>query len=125
MNEEITFSYSYSAEENKEVQEIRKRYLPQKESKFEELKRLDYMVRMAGQMQSLCIGCIGCLVFGIGMCFAMRVIGNSMALGIVIGLVGSVIMFCAYPVFQSISNKARDKFVPRILELIDELTAKV
>lgn len=41
MNQENTFTYKYSAKENKEVQEIRKKYLPQSESKLDELKRLD------------------------------------------------------------------------------------
>lgn len=40
MNQE-TFTYSYSAKRNSEVLEIRKKYLPQEESKLEELKRLD------------------------------------------------------------------------------------
>ena len=36
MNQENTFSYEYSAKENKEIQEIRKKYLPQSESKLED-----------------------------------------------------------------------------------------
>ena len=38
MNQETTFIYNYSAKENKEVQEIRNKYLPREESKLEELK---------------------------------------------------------------------------------------
>ena len=34
---DTTFSYRYSAKENKEVQEIRRKYLPREESKLEEL----------------------------------------------------------------------------------------
>ena len=41
ISQDNTFSYKYSAVENKEIQEIqeiRKRYLPQSENKLEELK---------------------------------------------------------------------------------------
>ena len=38
MNQDIGFSYIYSAKENKEILEIRKKYLPQEESKPDELK---------------------------------------------------------------------------------------
>ena len=41
MDSNITFSYKYSAKDNKEIQEIRKKYLPKTESKLEELKRLE------------------------------------------------------------------------------------
>lgn len=47
-----TFSYSYSAKENKEVQEIRRRYLPQAETKLEEMKRLDGYVQKSGMAQN-------------------------------------------------------------------------
>ena len=36
-----TFTYQYSAEKNKEVENIRSKYLPKEENKFERLKHLD------------------------------------------------------------------------------------
>lgn len=48
ISQDNTFSYKYSAVENKEIQEIRKKYLPQNESKLEELKRLDMQAQMPG-----------------------------------------------------------------------------
>lgn len=56
MNQENTFSYKYSEKEAKEIQEIRKKYLPQGESKLDELKRLDRVVQNSGMVESLCIG---------------------------------------------------------------------
>lgn len=53
ISQDNTFSYKYSAVENKEIQEIRKKYLPQSESKLEELKRLDMQVQNAGMAESL------------------------------------------------------------------------
>lgn len=124
ISQDNTFSYKYSAVENKEIQEIRKRYLPQSESKLEELKRLDMQVQNAGMVESLCIGIISSLVFGLGMCLAMQVIGTGigmMVLGIVIGIIGMAGILVAYPVCRRKQRKAKENLSPRILELTEEL----
>ena len=127
MNQETTFIYNYSAKENKEVQEIRNKYLPREESKLEELKRLDYIVQNSGMVESLCVGIGGALVFGLGMCLAMQVIGSgvfSIVLGILLGIVGMIGMIAAYPVYRKIAQKAKVEYAPRILQLTDELMMK-
>ena len=121
MNNDSVFRYSYSAKQNEEVQAIRNKYLPQPESKLEELKRLDQYVHSAGLVQALVVGIIGCMIFGTGMCFAMQVVGQSVALGAFIGAWGVAIMIAAYPVYRSCFRKAKAKYQPRILELIAEL----
>ena len=125
MNQENTFSYKYSAKENQEVQEIRKKYLPQSESKLDELKRLDGYVQNSGVLESLCVGIGGLLVFGLGMCLTMQVIGNGVwmiPLGVLFGIVGMVGMLVAYPVYRSVFSKTKAKYTPKILELIEELS---
>ena len=121
MNSENIFRYSYSAKQNEEVQAIRSKYLPRKESKLEELKRLDGQVSSAGLLQSLAVGIIGCLIFGIGMCIAMKVLGGGMVLGTLLGACGMVGMIAAYPVYRTCVRKAKAMHQPRILELIAEL----
>ena len=125
MNNESSFSYTYSAKENQEVLNIRKKYMPHEETKMEELKRLDNLVQAAGVMESLCVGIGGCLVFGLGMCLAMEVIGNAMWLGILLGLVGAVGMAAAYPVYRKFFVKAKNEHAPRVLELAAELTGSI
>lgn len=122
MSNDATFRYHYSARENKEILAIREKYLPREESKLEELKRLDRSVQEAGVMQSLCVGILGCLVFGLGLCFAMEVIGNSMVFGIILGLMGMVAMLFAYPVHRRFFLRKKEQFTPRILELAAELS---
>ena len=61
--ENNTFSYNYSASRNKEVENIRKKYMPHTQSKLEMLKRLDSRVQIAGVIEALCLGVIGALVF--------------------------------------------------------------
>ena len=124
MKQENTFSYKYSATENKEIQEIRNRYLPKSESKLDELKRLDAQVQNSGMVESLCTGIIGSLVFGLGMCLAMQVIGTGLGmliLGVLIGIIGMGGMLAAYPVCRRKQRKAKEKLSPRILELTEAL----
>ena len=127
MNQETTFIYNYSAKENKEVQEIRSKYLPREESKLEELKRLDYTVQNSGMIESLCAGIGGVLIFGLGLCLAMQVIGSgvfNIVLGILLGIVGMIGMIIAYPVYRKMVQKAKAEYAPRILQLTDELMMK-
>ena len=124
MNQE-TFTYSYSAKQNSEVLEIRKKYMPQEESKFEELKRLDYIVQTSGMTESLCAGIGGALVFGLGLCLTTQVIGNGVlliVLGVLLGIVGIAGMLAAYPVYRRVFDNTKQKFTPRILELTAELS---
>ena len=123
--EKDTFVYNYSAKENAEVQAIRKKYLPREESKFEELKRLDYMVQSSGMVESLSAGIGGALFFGLGMCLAMQVIGEGLILiilGVLIGIAGMIGMLVAYPVYRKVFEKTKEKYLPRIFELTAELS---
>lgn len=121
-----TFKYNYSAKQNNEVLEIRKRYLPHEESRLEELNRLDYTVQTSGMTESLSAGIGGALVFGLGMCLAMQVIGSGILLimlGILLGIGGIAGMFIAYPIYRKIFEQTKAKFAPRILELTEEISS--
>ena len=124
MENKVLFSYRYSAAENAEVQEIRKKYLPKEANKLEELKKLDRRVQEAGILESLILGIGSYLVFGFGMCLGMKVIGDSMVLGIIVGIIGAVGMIVTYPLYRAIYKKAKEKFAPRILQLSSELTGE-
>ena len=125
MNQDNIFQYTYSAPQNQEVLSIRKKYMPHEETKLEELKRLDNTVQNAGALEALCAGIGGSLVFGLGMCLSMEVIGNAVWLGILLGLAGAAGMIAAYPVQRKFYAKAKQKFAPRILELSAELTGGI
>ena len=120
MNENA-FSYTYSAACNQEVLNIRKKYLPKEETKLEELKRLDHLVQNSGVMEALIIGVGGCLIFGVGMCFGLGVFGTVTWPAMIFGLIGLVGMVFAYPVNRKCYNKAKNAYLPRILELTAEL----
>jgi hypothetical protein len=124
MEQENVFSYTYSASANQEVLNIRKKYWPQEESKVDELKRLDHLVQNSGVIESLSAGIGGCLIFGLGLCLAMEVIGHMAWLGVIIGLIGAVGMLVAYPVYRKLFTQAKARHTPRILELADELSGQ-
>ena len=117
----MTFHYTYSAPVNKEVEQIRKKYLPQEVDKLSELKKLDAKVQMAGTAESLAVGIVGCLIFGIAMCTGLGAIGGTMTLAVIIGIVGVVVMLPAYPIYRKAARKAKEEYTPRILQLADEI----
>lgn len=125
MNSENSFSYTYSARENQEVLDIRKKYLPQEESKLEELKRLDALVQNSGMIESLCAGISGVMCFGMGLCLAMEIIGHAAWLGVMLGLIGIAGMVAAFPVYRKFFAKAKAEYAPRILQLAEELSGNL
>ena len=125
MEQKDGFSYTYIAPANQEVLNIRKKYLPQEESKLDKLKRLDHLVQNSGVVESLCAGVGGCLIFGLGMCLAMQVIGGGTALtvlGIVLGLVGFVGWGINYPIYKKLLEKGKAKYAYEIVELAREIS---
>ena len=120
-NESEVFSYTYSAKEQEEVKQIRKKYMPKEADKMEQLRRLDRSVTRKGTAVSIVVGIIGALTLGIGMCCAMVWMGQWFVPGIVIGLVGIILVSLTYPLYTHITQKEREKVAPEILRLIDEL----
>ena len=119
--ENSTFTYNYSAERNKEVEIIRRKYIPREEGKLETLKKLDSRVQNAGMIEGLSLGIVGCLIFGIGMCFGLDVFAGSDILTVVFCLLGALIMAPAYAVYKRISGRTRARLAPEILRISEEL----
>jgi hypothetical protein len=121
-----SFEYTYSAEQQKEVEEIRKKYLPKEEDKMEQLRKLHAIPTQKAQAASLAVGIIGALIMGTGMSLAMTDIGAAlgslaMVLGIFAGVAGMVLAALAYPTYNQVLRKQREKIAPEILRLSDEL----
>ena len=116
-----TFIYQYSAERNQEVENIRRKYVPQAENKLETLKKLDYRVQNAGMIESLCLGIIGALVFGVGMCFFLNVFAGGIGLAASFMAIGMLMMIPAYPVYRKIARKTKAELTPEIIRLSEEI----
>lgn len=118
-----TFEYRYSARQQEEIEAIRKKYLPEEEDKMEQLRKLDRQAARKGKITAIIVGVLGCLLLGIGMCCTMEWMDRWFVQGIVIGVIGIALIAAAYPLFNRITRKEREKLAPQILKLADELSA--
>ena len=122
-----TFSYTYSAQQQEEIKNIRKKYLPPEEDKMERLRKLHHSATQKAQTWALVLGVIGALIMGSGMSLVMTNIGemigltNTLIPGIVIGVIGMIPVGLAYPTYNRILKKERQRIAPEILRLSDEL----
>lgn len=122
MDNKDSFEFTYSAPEQEEIRKIREKYLPrqERESKMEQLRRLDASVTQKGSIASLVVGIVSTLVMGVGMCCCM-VWTDYFIAGIVIGLIGIAGIGAAYPLYSHVTRKERERLAPQILKLTDEL----
>lgn len=119
--EKQSFIYTYSAKQQEEIKNIRKKYINDEEDKMEQLRRLDRSVTQKGNLFSLIIGIGGALIMGIGMCCCLVWQGFWFIPGIIIGVIGIALICCAYPVYIYVTKKEREKIAPEIIRLTDEL----
>ena len=115
------FQYTYSAKQQEEIKNIRKKYAAPEEDKMEQLRQLDRSATQKGISASLAVGIIGALLLGVGMCCCMVWGGGLFIPGIAVGVIGLILICCAYPLYVSVTERARKKIAPEILRLTDEL----
>lgn len=132
-NEKERFEFTYSAREQEELKQIRKKYEPEKnteeETKMETLRRLDEAVTQKATMRAILTGTAGALIMGTGMSLSMTDLSArlgfshslGMLLGILTGLIGIVLVGLAYPLYQRTLKAERKKIAPEILRLTEEL----
>jgi len=119
--ENKTFTYNYSAARNREVEAIRRKYIPQEKSKIELLKKLDLHAQTAGMIESLSLGIIGSLIFGVGACLLLEVLAGTAWMAALLLVFGTLLMLPAYPLYRYIARKTRAKLIPEILHLSEEI----
>ena len=101
---------------------IAKDYAPKDNSKVIALKKLDARAKLPAIIFSYSCGIIFTLIFGTGMCMAMKVIGNSMVLGILIGIIGLIGCGLNYPIYKKMLAKGKEKYAYEIVELAREIS---
>ena len=127
-NEQNDFTYTYSAKDKDEVRSIRDKYLPREESKLERLRRLDRTAESKATVVSLVLGILGTLILGLGMSFILSELSLifesqviAVIVGIILGIIGGAIVALAYPVYNRVLAKERERIAPEIIRLSDEL----
>lgn len=116
-----SFQYTYSAKQQEEIKQIRKKYLPKEDDKMEQLRKLDRRATLPGSIVSITVGLIGALIMGFGMSCSLVWTDTMFLPGIIFGLVGMIVAVLAYPIYLFITKKQREKLAPEILKLTDEL----
>lgn len=128
-NTDRNFSYVYSAKEQDEIKRIRQKYQTEEEDGISKLRKMDAKVTQKATMVSLVLGIWGALVMGSGMSIIMTELGSllgltaitGMIVGIIISLIGIILVVLAYPVYNKVLKKEREKMAPEILRLTEEL----
>ena len=103
---------------------IAKDYAPKESSKIVALKKLDNRAKLPATIFTYSWGIIFALVFGTGMSLAMQVIGKSMMLGVIIGIVGLIGCGVNYPIYKKILEKSKAKYAYEIVQLAREIADK-
>ncbi len=112
------------------AQQIRAQYTEKTHTKVDALKALDKKVKKPANIFAYVFGCIAAIVMGSGMSLVMTDIGetigisDSMAPGIVIGVIGLVMALINYPIFKKILASRRKKYSAEIMKLSDEIVNK-
>lgn len=121
MENNETFKFTYSAKEQEEIKNIRKKYAAPEEDKMEQLRRLDAGVTQKATMVALIVGIMGTLILGVGMSCCMVWQGTWFIPGVIIGVIGMLVLAVAYPLYNRVVKKEREKIAPEIISLTDEL----
>lgn len=93
-------------------------------SKVVALKKLDRKVKLPSLIFAYSFGTIMALVFGLGMCLTMKVIGNGtlmFVLGIVIGIIGIIGVSINYPIYIKMLETNKKKYAYDIIELAKQI----
>lgn len=120
--------------EKKYVEKVMESYNEKEFSKIDELKELDKKVKKPVTIFAYIYGSISALIFGLGMCMAMKsmpsfILDNIasqtlMILGIVIGVVGLVMAGSTYFIYKKMKQARKNKYSSQIIELSNELLNK-
>lgn len=126
MENNQSFEFTYCAKRQQEIEAIRQKYLPKEEDKMEQLRRLHSIPTQKAQAASIAMGVLGALILGTGMSLCMTELGAvfgdpAMVIGILAGVLGLAMVAMAYPIYNTVLRKERQRIAPEILRLSDEL----
>ena len=108
------------------AEQLANEYAPKDTSKVVALRKLDKKAKMPATVFTYTLGIVSALVFGIGMCLGMKVIGSgstaSFVSGIIIGIIGMTGMGVNLPLYRKLLEKGKQKYAFEIMELAKEIS---
>ena len=109
------------------AQKIRTQYMEKQFTELDALRALDAKVKRPANVFAYVFGSIAAIVMGGGMSLVMTDIGtilglgNTMTLGIVIGVIGLGMALLTYPIYKVILQSRKKKYASKILQLSEKL----
>ncbi len=105
------------------AEHIANEYSIKKESKVIALKKLDKKAKSSANIFGFSFGIIMSLIFGLGMCLSMKVIGNGdyFILGIVLGIIGIIGISVNYFIYKKILKHSKEKYANDIIKLANDI----
>ena len=104
---------------------IANEYAHKNTTKVVQLKKLDAKAKRPANIFAYTFGIVSSLVLGVGMCLAMKVIGDgsavSFGVGIVVGLLGILGVSINYPIYKKMLEKGKEKYASDIIRLAKEI----
>lgn len=104
---------------------IANEYARKDTTKVVQLKKLDAKAKRPANIFAYTFGIVSSLVLGVGMCLAMKVIGDdstvSFGVGIGVGLLGILGASINYPIYKKMLEKGKKKYASDIIRLAKEI----
>jgi tetrahydromethanopterin S-methyltransferase subunit E len=114
MNTDKTYAEKVAAE-----------YAPKETNKVVALKKLDAKAKMGANIFGFTFGIVMTLLFGVGMCFSLKVLGSGELwqdiLGYVVGVIGIIGVSINYFIYNKILAKGKQKYGNDIITLANEI----
>ena len=108
------------------AEQLANEYAPKKTSKVVALRKLDAKAKLPATVFTYTLGIVSALVFGVGMCLSMNVIGDGstamMIVGIAVGILGMAGMGANFPIYRKILARGKQKYAYEINELAREIS---
>ncbi len=112
------------------AQKIRSQYIEKTSTELDELKALDEKVKRPPTVIAYIVGVIAAIIMGAGMSIVMTEIGtvvglaNTMAIGIVVGVIGMLLAALNYPIYQQFLAARKRKYAAQILEKSEKILSQ-
>ena len=107
------------------AEQIAAEYAPKDTSKVVALRKLDRRAKLPANIASYSIGIVAALLFGVGMCLTMGVLGDDstamFALGIIVGVVGIAGMGVNYLIYKRLLEQGKHKYAADIIRLASQV----
>lgn len=104
---------------------IANEYAHKNTTKVVQLKKLDAKAKRPANIFAYTFGIVSSLVLGVGMCLAMKVIGDgstvSFGVGIGVGLLGILGVSINYPIYKKMLEKGKKQYASDIIRLAKEI----